>query len=76
MHILEAMKTRSFADIQSELLRRQGQWRQCAEDLSINYSTVFRIAKGDTPSPRIDTVDAIYDWLMRNPPKKRVDVSA
>lgn len=75
LHILAAMETRSFQSIREELGRRRGQWRQCAIDLEVDYSTILRIVRGNTPSPRIDTVDAIYNWLNENPPKKRMPPS-
>ena len=46
----------------------RGTWPRIAHDTGVDYFTIARIARGETASPRIDTVEKLRGWLSQNPP--------
>ena len=37
-------------------------WQQIADDIGVNYSTVYRVAHGTT-NPELDNVQRMIDWF-------------
>jgi len=52
--------------LRARLDEARGRWPAIAEDTGVDYATVARIARGDTPHPRIDTVERLERWLADN----------
>lgn len=62
------MESPMLAALKFDLARAKGYWPRLAEQTQIDHSTIARIARGDTPSPQIDTFQKIRDWLDVNLP--------
>jgi transcriptional regulator with XRE-family HTH domain len=58
----------SMTVLRDDLSRAKGHWAKLSRKTGIEYSTVVRIARGDTPNPTIDTYRKIRHWLDRNLP--------
>lgn len=56
----------TMLDLRDGLRRAKGHWPRIASDTGIDYFTIARIARGETPNPRIDTVEKIHGWLGNN----------
>jgi hypothetical protein len=52
-----------MAALRQDLDRARGRWPEIASDTGINYFTICRIARGETPTPQIDTFEKIRAWL-------------
>lgn len=55
--------------LRADLDRVRGRWPRIAADTGISYFTVCRIARGDTPTPQIDTFGKLRSWLDANLPQ-------
>lgn len=64
--ILSGMDT--MQTLRANLDRARGRWKQVAADTGINYFTIARIARGNTPNPQIGTVDKLQQWAAKNLP--------
>lgn len=53
----------------ADLNRARGRWQLIARDTGINYFTVCRIARGDTPDPGVNTYERLRAWCDENVPK-------
>lgn len=54
--------------LRNNLDRARGQWKRVAEETGVNYFTIARIARGNTPNPQIDTVEKLLAWCRENLP--------
>jgi len=54
--------------LRADLERARGRWPKIAAETGIDYFTIARIARGNTESPRIDTVMKIQGWIRDNLP--------
>lgn len=59
----------SMSTLRTDLARARGRWPQIATDTGVNYFTVARIARGETPSPQIDTFEKLRAWLDAHLPQ-------
>lgn len=61
MDILEVVR----GDLKEATIERQ---KEVADGAGVPWSTLRKIVDGDTTNPRYDTVRALVDYYVRNPP--------
>ena len=49
-----------------DLDRARGRWQSIAKDTGINYFTICRIARGNTPDPGVKTYERLRQWCDKN----------
>jgi hypothetical protein len=62
----------TMSKLRADLARVRGQWRRVAADTEIAHDTVCRIARGDTPTPQIDTYEKLRGWLDQHAARQTV----
>ncbi len=50
----------------ADLDRARGRWQSIAKDTGINYFTICRIARGNTPDPGVKTYERLRQWCDKN----------
>ena len=62
----------NWAEIHAKLKADKGQWSHIARETGLHVNAIRNIAVGDTPSPRIDTVEKIIAYYRRQRQRKAV----
>ncbi len=61
--------------LRADLDRARGRWPQIADATGVNYFTIARIARGETPAPQINTYEKLRSWLDSNLPEVPADAA-
>jgi hypothetical protein len=50
-----------------QLWARKGHWTEVAEGSGVPLRTLEKIARKESPDPRVSSVQALYDWFRKQP---------
>jgi hypothetical protein len=60
----------TMQSLRNDLDRARGRWPEIAGATGLNYFTIARIARGETPTPQIDTYEKVRNWLDAHCPRQ------
>lgn len=63
------MKTPILDFVLNALENNRGEWPAIAKGADVPYSTLQKIAQGQSKDPGVRTVQRLYDYLSRQPKK-------
>lgn len=55
----------NWTQTQARLAADKGRWSHIARETGLHFNAIRNIAVGDTPTPRISTVEKIIDFYVR-----------
>lgn len=67
--------SQSMNVLRADLDRARGRWPKIADATGVNYFTIARIARGQTPTPQINTYEKLRAWLDINLPRESADAA-
>lgn len=58
------------------LARLRGQWPDISVKSGVSYHTITKIAQGQSPDPRVSTVQRLHDCMVEHWPEAQQSLSA